>query len=762
MSDGISLGSIPKGTPLDVNDPNRSLCRSFSVDALFDAVCFFRETDATKPPPFTTAEAEAEAAAPALRNIPPAPFSPSIIAAAAAAAAAAASAVRLSLAWALANAPATNVARNAVVNAKCVRYPSVSRPNTNCATASISSRRTRRVATSPSSPSARVAPGRLKWFLTHRQYIRPSSPRSAVNAASVARIASTRARSIGPLRFGTDGDERRRRSRRDAVGRALRTPVFASHIKSNTMLTTTIPTRWTTGVDDGRSRRRRARTSRPLASSDASSDAPARKQKEKKSRKSTGDILKGLWNEVKYKPLREDASIEAVALLSTLELAKRRPEPGETWTAEREEMRERAVKAIPGAVGEYWSARSKALIESEAVRDAAPLMSSAVNVAIAGVVLRLFLPRVAALQAVGGFDELTEFFGLPPRSELSGYLDQLQSYPAWTVFAVYVGLFMAEKITMTDEFLPIGFVLPVISPAVFGGVFGGTMVTSLASTLAASVNFFLGRYVFKEKILAFKWGENDPVGEQKWFGALSRRFDSSQFPESVVPEGFKSALLLRLCPILPIPISGNWYVCGLTPLKFKEFFAAHFIGSSKTAFIDAYLGSILLTAVFDESSIKDQAQGALVFETVAIMAISILVSTYATELFTQVLDEEGVDAGAMMGFGGDDGKETKEDDDDDDDDERRAELEATAAFIAAAALPVKTAEEDPIVKTDDTVAETKSDTPPLIPAELMPSDEKRVVEEGEDLWKRATRVEAQRQKLTMDEMIDHEAMDVDM
>ena len=44
----------------------------------------------------------------------------------------------------------------------------------------------------------------------------------------------------------------------------------------------------------------------------------------------------------------------------------------------------------------------------------------------------------------------------------------------------------------------------------------------------------------------------------------------------------------------------------------------------------------------------------------------------------------------------------------------------------------------------------------------MPSDEKRVVEEGEDLWKRAARVEAQRQKLTMDEMADHEAMDVDM
>lgn len=466
-------------------------------------------------------------------------------------------------------------------------------------------------------------------------------------------------------------------------------------------------------------------------------------------RKPLGDVAKALWEEIKYKPLKEDETIEAVALLATLELARRRPEPGEQWTEEREEMRARAREAIPSAVGAYWSARSKALMDSDAVRDAAPYMSSAVNVAIAGVVIRLFLPRLAALQAVGGFDELTEFFGLPPRAELSGYLDQLREYPVITVFAVYVLLFMAEKLTMTDEFVPIGFVLPVISPVVFGGVFGGTMVTSLASTLAASVNFFLARYVLKDKILSFKWGESAPVGEQQWFGALSRRFDSSQFPESKIPEGFKSALLLRLCPILPIPISGNWYVCGLTPLKFQEFFAAHFIGSSKTAFIDAYLGSILLLAL-DENSIKDQAQGALVFETVAIALISILVSTYATELFTQILDEEGVDANAMMGFGGGD----KSDDEEDAEDEN-----ITKAFIASAAIPVAVEEPKSEAKDEE---EEEEEEPVKIPIQFMPADEKAVIAQGDELWKRAAAVEAKRKNLTMREIADIDAMDVDM
>ena len=533
---------------------------------------------------------------------------------------------------------------------------------------------------------------------------------------------------------------------------------------TSTRATTTTTT--TAARDDAR--RRRARTTRKNAT--RASPAPrdddaatttattARTRNRGRARANAGDALRGLWREIKYKPLREDESIEAVALMAALELARRGPEPGETWTAEREEMRARARASIPSAVGTYWRARSEALIESQAVRDAAPLMSSAVNVAIAGVVLRLFLPRVAALQAVGGFDELTEFFGLPPRSELSGYLDQLRALPVAAVFAVYVGLFVAEKLTMTDEFLPIGFVLPVVSPVVFGGVFGGTMVTSLASTLAASVNFFLARYVLKDKILGFKWGESDPVGEQKWFAALSRRFDSSQFPESTVPEGFKSALLLRLCPILPIPISGNWYVCGLTPLKFKEFFAAHFIGSSKTAFIDAYLGSILLTAVFDESSVKDQAQGALVFETVAIMVVSILVSTYATELFTQILDEEGVDAGAMMGFG----SESK------DEDEDEVAVDATVAFIAAAALPVEpagstaTSDDEPKADDDESDDDATSSEPELIPIERMPEDEKVLIAEGEALWRRAARVEAERQKLTIEEMTDYDSMGPDM
>ena len=387
-----------------------------------------------------------------------------------------------------------------------------------------------------------------------------------------------------------------------------------------------------------------------VSGSDSGASSSVSKEKEKKPRKGTGETLSGLWNELKYVSLRDDPIPEAVDLLATIEASKARPTPGERWDDARWREQEDAAGAVAGKIGKYWSAKWDNLVNSEAVRDAAPLMSSAVNVAIAGVLLRLALPRIAALQAVGGFDELADFFGLPPRAELSGYLDQLRDLNVGVVFAVYVGLFAAEKLTMTDEFLPIGFILPVVSPAVFGGVIGGTVMTSLASTLAASANFWLGRTVLKEKALALKWKDSPAVGETRWFQALSRRFDSAQFPESEAPftEGFKSALLLRLCPILPIPLSGNWYVCGMTPLRFPEFFAAHFLGSSKTAFVDAYLGSILLQAAFENDAVREQAKSVLVFETVALVAVSIGVTTYATDLFTQILEEEGIDADALV------------------------------------------------------------------------------------------------------------------
>jgi uncharacterized membrane protein YdjX (TVP38/TMEM64 family) len=425
-----------------------------------------------------------------------------------------------------------------------------------------------------------------------------------------------------------------------------------------------------------------------------------KKKSERRERKPLQEIAKNLFVALKPKRLSEDDGVAAQELRALIELSKGSSSDGRDKTEIQKKIEREAKKKIGKAIAKYWKSKIEEFGESDAVKDAAPLLGSAVNVAVGGLVLRIFLPRLAALNAVGGFDELAEFFGIPPRADLVNYLDQINGQPMIIIFAIYVLLFLAEKVTMTDEFLPIGFVLPVLSPMVFGNVFNGTMLTSLASTLAASVNFWLGRTVLREKALDFKWFSKDgeKTRDRKWYQALDRRFDSENFPDQLVPEGFKSALLLRLCPILPIPISGNWYVCGVTKLRYWEFFLAHFIGSSKTAFIDAYLGSIILRTILSPEvdgvtgAVKEQAKNAVVFETCALLGVSILVSTYATQLFTEILDEEGV--GNLVG-----GSEKEEEEE---------ENKSSFAFVGAATASSDDDDDD----YDDDNDDNKTNSPP--------------------------------------------------
>ena len=223
-----------------------------------------------------------------------------------------------------------------------------------------------------------------------------------------------------------------------------------------------------------------------------------------------------------------------------------------------------------------------------------------------------------------------------------------------------------------------------VSPAVFGGVVGVRYPPS-ASTIASSMNFWLGRTVLKERARALVEGQ--PVrGRAQVVGRSAEVRQRAVSRVRVAADGgVQSALLLRLCPILPIPLSGNWYVCGMTPLKFPEFFAAHFIGSSKTAFVDAYLGSLLLQAAFESDTMKEQAQSVLVFETAALVLISIGVTTYATDLFTQILEEEGVDAGTLLG----------EDEDEDEDDGEDGDGAGGAGSVGAIADAKGDARESP-------------------------------------------------------------------
>ena len=59
----------------------------------------------------------------------------------------------------------------------------------------------------------------------------------------------------------------------------------------------------------------------------------------------------------------------------------------------------------------------------------------------------------------------------------------------------------------------------------------------------------LGRTYLKEKLLGLEVFGQPPVAEAGWFRALSANIEK---------DGFRAALLLRLAPVLPIPIDAHW------------------------------------------------------------------------------------------------------------------------------------------------------------------------------------------------------------
>ena len=167
----------------------------------------------------------------------------------------------------------------------------------------------------------------------------------------------------------------------------------------------------------------------------------------------------------------------------------------------------------------------------------------------------------------------------------------------------------------------------------------------MCAAAGSSVNFVIAQRFLRERALSTSLFNQPPIAESKWFTALSRNIEK---------DGFRAALLLRLAPVLPIPIDAHWYVCGLTPLKLFEFFPAYVLGALKATFLDAYLGSMLTSAALGTDELGTASKGILVAETVAVVTVSVLVSQFATQVFAEMMSEEGFEAAGLSAGGGGD------------------------------------------------------------------------------------------------------------
>jgi len=373
--------------------------------------------------------------------------------------------------------------------------------------------------------------------------------------------------------------------------------------------------------------------------------------------------VKLTWGEIigpKFDDDMHPAAMQVRANLQVLEAYK------EDLRSSNDEVRKWAEQERDEAVGEllpnmdektrglildYWIVRWERMQQSKRLRKNVPALVGVFNGAFVLVFLRLTIPRLLAFESMGDVGEFASSMGLPGKEELQGYLQYAEGIDTLTKFGIFTTIFTLEKVFLIGELIPVGIILPTISPVLFGSVATGVAVTATASTLASSVNFIIGREFLTKQVREFSIPGQGKLEEAGWFKAINRRFDSSLFPDSFPPEGFKAMLLLRLAPLLPIPVDAHWYVAGTTPVKFSEFFVAHFIGTFKVALLDAYLGSLLLQSIQDTEAVAQQTRTALVVETSILLIVSIVVTNIATSIFAQILTEEGVSVDDMSPMG---------------------------------------------------------------------------------------------------------------
>uniref|UniRef100_A0A7S3W588 VTT domain-containing protein n=1 Tax=Emiliania huxleyi TaxID=2903 RepID=A0A7S3W588_EMIHU len=233
--------------------------------------------------------------------------------------------------------------------------------------------------------------------------------------------------------------------------------------------------------------------------------------------------------------IEEDDLPEAVALHKRLEQAKA------GGSAD--------VGELSRLTAQYYRASYERVVSRPAVKEGLPVFFSAANGAIALLVLRLLLPRLLAIESMGDLYDLAPELGLPTKEELATYIDYAQALDLPTKFGLFLLIICAEKVTLVGEILPVGVVLPSLSPVLFGGVLQGTLISAFCAAVGSSLNFVLGKSFLYERVRNLEIFGQPPVKDTTWYRALSANIEK---------DGFKAALLLRLAPVLPIPIDAHW------------------------------------------------------------------------------------------------------------------------------------------------------------------------------------------------------------
>lgn len=197
------------------------------------------------------------------------------------------------------------------------------------------------------------------------------------------------------------------------------------------------------------------------------------------------------------------------------------------------------------------------------------------------------------------------------QGQFAAALERIQEL-GWIGFAVFAVLYVASTV-----FFLAPTVLTLGAGATYG-VVNGTILVSISSMLGASTAFFLGRY-FARDVVASKVEGNDG------FKAIEK---------AVAREGWKIVGLTRLSPVFPFSLLN--YTYGLTPVTFRDYFFASWIGMLPGTLMYVYLGKAgeSIATIGAEGHERSPGEWALL---VVGLAVTVIVTLFVTRVARNAL-----------------------------------------------------------------------------------------------------------------------------
>ena len=184
----------------------------------------------------------------------------------------------------------------------------------------------------------------------------------------------------------------------------------------------------------------------------------------------------------------------------------------------------------------------------------------------------------------------------------------------WLGYVVFAALYIAATVL---------FLAPTILTLGAGAVYGvvaGTVLVSVSSMLGACTAFYLGRHLAREAIAA-------KVEGNVKFKAID---------DAVRKQGWKIVGLTRLSPVFPFSLLN--YMYGLTPVSFRHYFFASWIGMLPGTVMYVYLGTAgeSLVTLGAEGRGRTTAEWALF---AVGLVVTVIVTLFVTRLASKALSE---------------------------------------------------------------------------------------------------------------------------